>query len=79
MNLASILWETAAAHAERTALAFAGERIPYGELERRAAVAGAALRAAGVGPGDRVALILPNSPDYVAAYFGAEAPEAVMA
>ena len=71
MNLASILWETAAAHAERTALAFAGERIPYGELERRAAVAGAALRAAGVGPGDRVALILPNSPDYVAAYFGA--------
>ena len=71
MNLASILSGTAAAHADRTALVFAGDRISYAELERRTAIAAGALRAAGVRPGDRVAVVLPNSPGYVAAYFGA--------
>ena len=45
--------------------------MSYGELDRRTAVAAASLRAAGVGVGDRVAIRLPNTPAYVAAYFGA--------
>ena len=45
-------------------------RLSYGELDRRAAVAAGALRKQGVRTGDRVALRLPNTPAYVAAYFG---------
>ncbi|HEY7538126.1 MAG TPA: AMP-binding protein, partial [Gaiellaceae bacterium] len=71
MNLAHILADRAAEHPDRPALLFEGEVVSYGELDRRAAVAAVALRAAGVGVGDRVAIRLPNTPAYVAAYFGA--------
>ena len=70
MNLARILAEGAAAHGERTALSFEGRSISYAELERRSTVAASALRERGVGAGDRVAIGLPNSPAFVAAYFG---------
>jgi len=71
MNLARILSDRAASHPGRPALLFEGDVVTYGELDRRTAVAAAALRAAGVGVGDRVAIRLPNTPAYVAAYFGA--------
>jgi long-chain acyl-CoA synthetase len=45
--------------------------ITYDELERRAAVAATRLHRLGVGPGDRVALKVPNGPEFVAAWFGA--------
>ena len=71
MNLARVLADGADRHPERTALLFEGERISYRELDGRAAVAAAALGAQGVEADDRVAIKLPNTPDYVAAYFGA--------
>jgi acyl-CoA synthetase (AMP-forming)/AMP-acid ligase II len=43
----------------------------YGELVERVAAVGGGFRAAGLGPGDRVALLLPNSLGYVEAYLGA--------
>jgi long-chain acyl-CoA synthetase len=70
VNLAHVLADGAAQHPERAALLFEGEPISYRELDRRAAVAAAALRAKGVEAGDRVAIRLPNSADYLAAYFG---------
>ena len=70
MNLAQVLADGAARHPERTALLFEGSRISYREVNGRAAAAAEALRGDGVGPGDRVAIRLPNTPDYVAAYFG---------
>jgi long-chain acyl-CoA synthetase len=70
VNLAHVLADGADRHAEQTALLFEGERISYRELDRRAAAGAAALRAQGVEAGDRVAIRLPNAPDYVAAYFG---------
>ena len=70
MNLAHVLAEGAAHHPDRTALLFEGERISYRELDRRAAVAAAALRTRGIEADDRVAIKLPNTPHYVAAYFG---------
>ena len=42
----------------------------WGELRRRTGAAAAALREAGVGPGDRVAAYLPNLPETVAAFLG---------
>ena len=70
MNLGCVLADAASVHPERRALLFEGERISYGELDRRAAVAAAALEERGVRKDDRVALKLPNTPDYIAAYFG---------
>jgi long-chain acyl-CoA synthetase len=70
VNLAHVLADGAVQHPERTALLFEAERISYRELDRRAAVAAAALRVQGIEAGDRVAIRLPNTPDYVAVYFG---------
>jgi len=45
--------------------------LSYGELLEEAAQLGAGLQRAGVGEGDRVALLLPNSVDFVSAALGA--------
>jgi long-chain acyl-CoA synthetase len=71
VNLARILADGVSGQPERPALLFEGAAVSYAELDRRVSVAAASLRAEGVGPGDRVALRLPNSPGFVAAYFGA--------
>ncbi|WCO66162.1 acyl-CoA synthetase [Iamia majanohamensis] len=63
-NLADI-WEWAAARVpDRTALVVGPERRTYGELDARADRLAHHLRAAGIGPGDRVALDLKNAPEY---------------
>ena len=46
-------------------------RLPWSEVARRAALAGAALAARGVGPGDRVAIVLRTEPAFLDAFFGA--------
>jgi len=47
-----------------------GERISYARLWDRAARVSGGLREAGIKPGDRVAIKLPNSIDWVVAFFG---------
>jgi acetoacetyl-CoA synthetase len=67
---------------ERTALCFRGEdgrteRITYAELRQRVAALSAALRASGVGMGDRVAGFMPNIPETVIAMLATSALGAV--
>jgi len=50
---------------------FFGATLTYRELEREVDAFAAALQRAGVAKGERVALILPNSPQYVIAFYGA--------
>ena len=61
-------------HAERApeklCLRFEGERWTYERLCGRAETFAAALRSWGLQPGERVALFLGNSPDFLAAYLG---------
>lgn len=67
MNLASHLIRVAQVHPDRPALAI-GNRIvaTWAEMaERVARLAGALTGRLGLGPGDRVALVLKNSPVYV--------------
>ncbi|HVW88569.1 MAG TPA: AMP-binding protein [Gaiellaceae bacterium] len=66
MNLATIL---AAGEGARPALLLDEEAVTYGELRARAAAGAAELAAHGIGEGDRVALLLPNGPAFVAALF----------
>jgi long-chain acyl-CoA synthetase len=51
------------------ALLFKGSTMTYGELERESDRAAAALDAIGVARGDRVALLLPNCPQFFVAEF----------
>jgi len=60
-----------ARNASRPALAFYGAQITYGELQEAANRFAAALAALGINKGDRIALYLVNSPQFVIAYFGA--------
>lgn len=53
-----------------TAIRYEAESLTWRELEATARRAAAGLAALGIGEGDRVAFWLPNTPAYVAAYFG---------
>ena len=55
---------------EKLCLSFEGERWTYEQLRERAETFAAALRTWGLRPGERVALFLGNSPDFLAAYLG---------
>jgi long-chain acyl-CoA synthetase len=55
----------------RPAILFEGQQLTYGEVDDISARIGGALRARGVTRGDRVALHMPNIPEFVACYLGA--------
>lgn len=55
----------------RTAILYDGRTLTYTDVAAQANRAGNGLRALGVAPGDRVLLLLPDSPEFVAAWFGA--------
>ncbi len=62
--------ESAEKRSNKVAVIFAGSEFTYGQiLDSSLRVAGY-LRSIGVREGDRVSLVLPNSPQFIAAYFG---------
>ena len=70
-NLATILTETALATPDALVHLFGGAATTYRELDDQSGRFAAGLREAALDPGDVVALQLPNSPHFLAAYFGA--------
>lgn len=77
MNLAQYLERQAAQRPEHPFIRFEGVTHSYGEIDGKSRRLAAALRAAGVGKGDRVAIYLPNVPEFAIAYFAAQAIGAV--
>jgi acyl-CoA synthetase (AMP-forming)/AMP-acid ligase II len=70
-NLVQMLRDVVDRYPDRPALVeLGGERLTYRELWNRAARVAGGLRAAGIGPGDRVANRLPNGNDWVLAFWG---------
>jgi long-chain acyl-CoA synthetase len=65
------LAEAAAERPDAPALLFKGRTVTHGELERRSDAFAAALAGLGVAKGDRVALLLPNCPQFLIAELGA--------
>jgi long-chain acyl-CoA synthetase len=57
-------------HANDAALLFKGSTMSYGQLDRESTAFAAALASLGVGKGDRVAVLLPNCPQFLVAEFG---------
>jgi benzoate-CoA ligase len=58
-------------HGARTALICGAETVGYRELAQRVARAAGALRALGVAAGDRVLLLMRDTPEFAAAWLGA--------
>src|SRR5712691_9787390 len=70
-SIVAMLRDTVEASPRAEALAeVGGERISYRQLWDRASRVAGGLRAEGIRPGDRVAIRLPNSIDWVLAFFG---------
>ena len=67
--LTHFLQEAANSYPQTLAMIFAGRKISYGELQEDVNALGNALTSLGVKKGDRVALLLPNSPPYVIGYY----------
>lgn len=68
-TLDTLLWESAARYPDRIALDFLGRTITYGELARQTRKAATALYRSGVRKGDTVALIMPNCPQHIVAFY----------
>ncbi len=70
MNLKVMLEKTAKRYGEKTAIALGDRRLSYAELDEASNKVANALIKMGVSKGDRVAMLLPNSLEFVVIYFG---------
>jgi acyl-CoA synthetase (AMP-forming)/AMP-acid ligase II len=79
-NIANTVWDTAAHAPDQVALRdlTVGREMTYAELRDSSSKVAAGLVDHGVSAGDRVALLLHNSCDYVVAFFGALTAGAVV-
>jgi long-chain acyl-CoA synthetase len=64
-----LLVDTAAKHPDNVAISFNDIHIPYKGLNASVNIFASALQKAGVGKGDRIALLMVNFPAYVIAFF----------
>ena len=71
INLALLLEESAHNYTDRTVLISEGQRVNYGQLNRNVNAVAHLLKQTGVGKGDKVALMLPNIPEFFYCYFAA--------
>jgi long-chain acyl-CoA synthetase len=69
-TLLDIVAAAARERPDHPALLFKGSRVSLGELERASDAFAAALAADGIRKGDRIALVLPNCPQFVIAQLG---------
>ena len=70
-NLAEILATTVGEHGDRIAIELDDIKLNYAIVDQAAARAAGLLRDAGVNPGDRVGIMLPNVPYFPFVFFGA--------
>ena len=77
-TMPAILQERAAKYPDHKALSFFGRQFTYRELAGASYGFAASLQKSGVKKGDRVAIMLPNCPQYVISYYGALAAGAIV-
>ena len=69
ISVAAILAESAKRTPDSVALIVGDDETSYGDLWRETRAYAGALRARGVGPGDAVAVLIPNVPDFARVYY----------
>lgn len=72
MNLVEMLDRNARKFAAKEALRAQGRAVTFSELKDKAERIAALFQTQGIGPGDTVALMSQNTPDFVFAFFGAQ-------
>jgi acyl-CoA synthetase (AMP-forming)/AMP-acid ligase II len=77
-SLRDVLFANPRIAPERAAVMFEDRWRSFGELQARAGMVGATLRRAGVSPGDRVAVLLHNRPEFIESYFAVTAIGAIL-
>lgn len=70
LNLGTILQASALERPDHTVLKLNDFRMTYAQLDRAARGVARALRDRGVSPGEQVAILIPNTPEFTIAYFG---------
>jgi long-chain acyl-CoA synthetase len=70
LNLGSILQGTAATRPDHPAIRLGEASLTYAELDRAARGIATSLRARGIEPGQSVAIMIPNLPEFTQAYYG---------
>jgi long-chain acyl-CoA synthetase len=70
LNLSIVLEDSARRFPDRDALVLGDRRLTYAEVDATANRVANLLVAKGIGSGDRVLVLCPNIPDFVAVYFG---------
>lgn len=68
-TLAELVRDVAQRDGDKPALIFGDRPISYAELDARIERAANGMAAHGVTPGDRIALLLPNIPEFIVAYY----------
>ncbi|OEX91948.1 long-chain fatty acid--CoA ligase [Corynebacterium sp. BCW_4722] len=71
-TLPALYEDNLARNANKTATRFFGKTQTFAELDQEVRKAAAGLKAFGVRPGDRVAIMLPNCPQHLAAFFAVQ-------
>ena len=66
-TLAQVFSRSAREHPEHTAVVAGANRWSYAQVDARSSSLAAAMAELGLGPGDRVAIILPNRPEWIVA------------
>jgi long-chain acyl-CoA synthetase len=69
-TLVDFLQQSASEQPDNPAMYFKGTALSYRELERQSNALAGALLSLGIGRGDRVALVMPNSPQLLISEFG---------
>jgi long-chain acyl-CoA synthetase len=72
VNLADMLKRRAAASPEHPAILFEGSTITYRELDERSSQLAHAMAERGIAAGDRIAIFLPNLPEFAIVYYAAQ-------
>ncbi|MBB3180662.1 long-chain-fatty-acid--CoA ligase [Variovorax sp. Sphag1AA] len=69
-SLVGLMEESFTKYADRTAYSFMGKDVSYAEVDRQSRAFGAYLQGIGLAKGDRVAVMMPNCPQYPIAVAG---------
>ncbi|WP_035804590.1 long-chain-fatty-acid--CoA ligase [Kitasatospora mediocidica] len=78
LSVAAVLAESAARRPDHPAVVLGDQQLTYAQLWFQARQYAAALAGHGLGPGDRIALLVPNALEFPRAYYGALAIGAVV-
>src|SRR3954453_22097428 len=74
----ALLGRSADVFPDKTAVVHGDRRMSYREMAAEATRLARALQASGIGPGDRVAYLCPNTPEMLVAHFGVPLAGAVL-